>query len=159
MIWLSQSERDALIYITSDLQAANTTFAVPRTARKVPDNALAATVDGESLVIVSIQGCIVGAAAAGFTLTNSFNGADTIIWKESTQGAGVVVFEHQMYRPLSGPIYSGGAAVSGATLKLALLGTPGTSSWLQIALALNHDKSRRGKRTALGGAYDGNSTS
>ena len=158
-MWLSQAERDAVIYVCSDLQAANANFAVPRNARKVPDNASSFVVDGESLVIVSIQGCIVGGAAAGFTLSQVYNSVTTKIWQESTQGAGALYFEHHMWRPLTASILSGGTVINAAKLSLGLIGTPTNTSWLQIGIAINDNVRRRGKRTAVAAAYDGNSTS
>lgn len=161
MIWLSQSERDALIYVTSDLQADKDPFAIPRNAVKQPDNGSSFVIGGESLVIVSIQGCLIGAGAVGFTLNQVFDGTTTPVWKESIQAAGQLSFDHQMYRPLSGPVmvYPAFTVKNAAKMTLVRTGAPGVGSWLQVCLALNMDETRKGKRTALGTNYDGNSTS
>jgi hypothetical protein len=158
MIWLPQTERDALIYVTSDLQAAQSAFAVPRAGRKVPDNASSFVVDGESLVIVSIQGCLRAAGAnVGFALNQSHGSGPTVtkLFQMSAAAAGTFPFEHHMYRPLTGATLVAGSVVLAARLTLTLEGAPAAGSWLQVALALNHDTARKGFRTAVGGNYAG----
>lgn len=129
--------------------AARVNWATPKPARLCKDNSLSAgRIDGGAFILVGIHWNLTVAGTDGWVINHIFNGTTTAIWSKTSDRneSGSM----QLWRPLAGPIVSGGSAVNGGRLALAITGAPAAGSWIGVELLHHHDVTLKGTWTATG---------